>query len=131
MKTGRQFVKFGIVGALNTSIQFVVFVVLFRWLNIPMLVASGVGYLAGIINSYLINRVWTFEVREKRQTGEFLRFVAVNIVSMGVNLGTLKMLADGVGLMPEVAQVLAIGSSLVVNFSGNKWWTFRDNRIVG
>ncbi len=126
MKIGKQFIKFGLVGVLNTAVQFAVFVVLYRLLHWPMLVASGMGYLAGIVNSYFINRVWTFEVKGKRQTGEFLRFVAVNIVSMGVNLGTLKLLVDWGGLMPELAQVLAIGSSLVVNFAGNRFWTFRE-----
>jgi putative flippase GtrA len=125
MKTSSQFVKFGVVGILNTAVQFVVFIALFRWLNIPMMVASGLGYTAGIVNSYLINRVWTFQVKEKKQAGEFFRFVAVNIVAMGVNLGTLKALVFYGGLLPEIAQVLAIGSSLVVNFAGNKWWTFR------
>lgn len=126
MKTGKQFVKFGLVGVLNTAVQFVVFYFLFRQFHMPMMVASGLGYVAGIVNSYLINRVWTFEVKEKKQAGEFMRFVAVNIVSMGVNLGALKLLVVYGGLLPELAQVLAIGASLVVNFIGNKWWTFRS-----
>jgi len=125
MKIGTQFLKFGLVGVLNTLVQFVVFILLFRVVHFPMMVSSGLGYAAGILNSYLINRVWTFEVEAKPQAGEFLRFVVVNIVAMGVNLGTLKLLVSGGGLLPELSQVLAIGSSLVVNFVGNKWWTFR------
>ena len=46
---------------------------------------------------------------------------------MGVNVLTLKVLVAIVGILPEVAQVLAIGASLIVNFVGNKWWTFRDD----
>jgi putative flippase GtrA len=127
MKTGKQFVKFGIVGVVNTAVQFVVFYLLFRQLHLPMMVSSGLGYMAGVINSYLINRVWTFEVKEKKKAGEFMRFVAVNIVSMGVNLGALKLLVVYGGLLPELAQAFAIAASLVVNFAGNKWWTFRDD----
>ncbi len=126
MKTGKQFIRFGIVGVLNTAVQFVVFSALFRLFSLPMLLASGIGYLAGIVNSYLLNRVWTFEVSNQRRTSEFMRFVAVNLVAMGVNLGVLKILVESRDLVPEVAQVLAIGSSLVVNFCGNKWWTFRE-----
>ncbi len=125
MKTGKQFIKFGIVGVLNTGVQFAVFVLLFRWLNLPMLIGSGLGYLAGIVNSYFINRFWTFEVKGKRDKREFFRFFMVNIVSMGVNLGSLKLLVEQGSLLPELAQVFAIGSSLVVNFIGNKFWTFR------
>lgn len=125
MSTSKQFLKFGLVGVLNTGVQFVVFIALFRWLQVPMLVASGLGYAAGIVNSYFINRVWTFQVKERRQAGEFLSFVAVNLVAMAANLGTLKLAVARGGMVPEVAQVVAIGASLVVNFAGNKWWTFR------
>jgi len=127
MNTGSQFMRFGIVGVLNTAVQFLVFVLLFRVLHVPMILASGLGYIAGIVNSYLLNRTWTFKVRRRRETREFLRFVAVNILAMGVNLGTLKFLVATWAVVPEVAQILAIGASLVVNFAGNKWWTFRES----
>lgn len=129
MKLGRQFVKFGLVGVLNTIIHYLAFLLMYRLLNFPMLLASGLGYSAGIVNSYLINRVWTFEIKSNRRPREFLCFVTVNLVSMGVNLGTLKLLVDGDGMQPEFAQVLAIFSSLVVNFAGNKWWTFAQRKL--
>jgi len=128
MKLGKQFIKFGLVGVLNTGVQFIVFVVLYRLFHVPMILASGLGYLAGIANSYLINRVWTFQVAEKKQMGEFLKFFAVNLVAMAVNLGTLKLLVSQFGMLEELAQIFAIGSSLVINFAGNKWWTFRGNK---
>ena len=66
MSTARQFLKFGLVGVLNTGVQYVVFVGLFRLLGVPMLLASGIGYCAGIVNSYFLNRIWTFQVRSRR-----------------------------------------------------------------
>ena len=57
---------------------------------------------------------------------EFVKFCAVNIVSLGVNLLALQLLVSYAGIIPEIAQIIAIFCSLVVNFSGNKWWTFRN-----
>lgn len=125
MRTGAQFLRFGLVGGLNTAIQYVVFVVLFRLAGTPMVAASAIGYMAGIVNSYFINRSWTFRMDRTRSTGEFVRFLIVNLLAMGMNLLTLKLLVSRAGLSPEVAQVCAIGSSLAVNFAGNKLWTFR------
>lgn len=127
MRIGSQFVKFGLVGVLNTAIQYAVFVGLFRFANVPMVLASGIGYVAGILNSYFLNRVWTFRVQRARTNAEFARFLLVNLLAMGVNLLTLKALVSWVGLVPELAQVGAIFSSLVVNFAGNKLWTFRGD----
>ena len=125
MKTSAQFLRFGLVGGLNTAIQYVVFIVLFRLAAVSMVAASAAGYLAGIVNSYFINRSWTFRMDRTRSGGEFVRFLLVNILAMGMNLLTLKLLVSRAGLSPEIAQVCAIGSSLVVNFAGNKLWTFR------
>jgi len=126
MKIGPQFLKFGLVGGLNTGIQYGVWWLLFRLLGVPMLVASGLGYTAGIVNSYFLNRSWTFKAAGNRNAGEFGKFVVVNLVAMGMNLLALKFLVDGARLKPEIAQVLAIGASLVVNFAGNRIWTFRE-----
>ncbi len=125
MNTGAQFLRFGLVGGLNTAIQYGLFIVLFRLAGVPMVVASACGYLAGTVNSYFINRSWTFRIGRARTTGEFTRFLIVNLLAMGMNLLTLKLLVSRAGLSPEVAQMCAIGSSLVANFAGNKLWTFR------
>ncbi len=55
---------------------------------------------------------------------EFIRFIVVNLVSLGVNLLVLQMLVSQANIMPEIAQGVAILGALVVNFSGNKLWTF-------
>ncbi len=90
-----------------------------------MMLASGTGYLAGIVNSYFINRAWTFRMDRSRSAGEFARFVIVNVLAMGMNLLALKLLVSRSGMLPEAAQMCAIGASLLVNFAGNKLWTFR------
>lgn len=122
-----QFVKFGLVGVVNTALHYVVFLLLFRAMGVPMLLASGLGYTVGLLNSYVMNRAWTFRVVGPRRTAEFVRFVVVNLVAMGANLVALHLLTVA-GLIPEVAQVLAIGGSLVVNFVGNRIWVFGVGR---
>ena len=116
MRTGRQFVSFGLVGVVNTVIQYAVFVLLFRLVGVPMLAASAVGYACGLVNSYLMNHRWTFRTGRDRSRGEFLRFCLVNLVALGVNLLVLKALA-GAGVLPEIAQAVAIGFSLGAPFT--------------
>jgi len=125
MKLGWQFTRFGLVGVLNTAIQYAVFAILFRLAGLPMLLSSALGYLAGLLNSYYVNRKWTFAMREGGNRVEFARFLVVNLLAMGMNLLALKVLVARFGMLPEAAQILAIGASLVVNFAGNRWWTFR------
>ena len=44
---GRRMVRFGLVGVLNTGLDFFVFAILFYGFAWPLLVANSCGYLAG------------------------------------------------------------------------------------
>ena len=123
-----QFVKFGLVGVLNTALHFAVFYALYSLLGLYYLLASTIGYVVGLINSYILNRNWTFQSHDTDRRREFARFAWVNLFSLGGNLAALKALVVWGGLQPEVAQVLAILFSLVANFVGNRFWAFSSAR---
>jgi putative flippase GtrA len=127
MGTVRQFLVYALIGSLNTLIHLAVFSLLLRLCAAPLLVASTLGYCAGVANSYYMNRLWTFAVATRANSLEFGRFLLVNLVALGVNLVALRALATA-GITPELAQIGAIAASLAVNFAGNKWWTFHSTR---
>lgn len=121
----RQFVKFAMIGGLNTAVHYLIFLVLFRFVGIYYIAASAIGYCAGITNSYFFNRRWTFRSEETRQGGEFGKFTLVNVASVAVNLWVLQYCVGQLMMRPEFGQIGAIGFSMVTNFIGNKFWTFR------
>jgi putative flippase GtrA len=120
-----QLLRFSVVGGLNTALHFAIFVVLFRVFGVPMLLSSGIGYCTGVVNSYFMNRIWTFKTRSAPNRAEFLRFSLVNAAALALNLTVLKACSGGLGLLPEVAQAVAIVVSLATNFLGNKFWAMR------
>ena len=128
MNLSRQFMAFCLIGVVNSTIHYVVFLFLFRVLGGPMLPASGLAYGCGLLNSYFMNRHWTFRSVQRRSISEFARFTLVNVVALATNLVGLQVLVDRGGWRPELAQIVAIGASLVINFAGNRWWTFRLGR---
>jgi putative flippase GtrA len=119
-----QFVKFAVVGVLNSAIQYLVFLFLYSFIGTQYLLASIIGYVAGMTNSYILNRRWTFQSRNQKRLTELSRFVAVNLVSLGVNLGLLYLLVSTGVMIPQWAQLVAITGSTLVNFVLNKVWTF-------
>ena len=119
-----QFVKFSLVGVLNTGIHYVVFLLLYKCFEIYFLLASAIGYCMGLINSFFMNRVWTFRSKTMRKKTQFMKFVIVNLLAMLINLGTLGILKVIFNVAPEFGQAISIGSAMIVNFLGNKYWTF-------
>lgn len=118
-----EFVKFALVGVLNTGIDVAAFFLL-TWMGVPYVAAQVVSYSSGAANSYLLNKLWTF-----RSCGlsyaEIVRFVIVNLVSLGISVVSLTFLYDTAGLGLASAKGGATVCALAANFLGNKLWVFR------
>src|SRR5262249_14079355 len=119
-----QFVKFGIVGVSNTLLTFVVFTVLVKGFGVWYVAASAIGFLVGTVNSFLLNRRWTF----RGHVGDALtpvRWFVVQGCGLALNLALIYLLVDGAGLDRLLGQAGAIGVVTVLPFLANRAWTFR------
>jgi putative flippase GtrA len=119
-----QFVKFGTVGISNTLLTFVIYTFLLKVLGVWYLAASAIGFAAGAVNGFLLNRRWTFRghVGDSRTP---LRWAVVQTCGLGLNEALLFLWVDGVGLDKLVGQALAIVVVTVSTFLANRAWTFR------
>ena len=118
-----EFMKFALVGLLNTAVDVVIFFLL-TWVNTPYVAAQVVSYSCGAANSYLLNKFWTF-----RSSGlsyaEVVRFTVVNLVSLAISIVALTLLHETAGLDLAVSKAGATVCALAANFLGNKLWVFR------
>ncbi|MFR3906992.1 MAG: GtrA family protein, partial [Christensenellales bacterium] len=85
-----QLVKYNIVGVINTLVDFLVYQLL-TYLGMKYAIAQCISYSCGILNSYFFNSRWTFKRDSGRSKKEFIYFVAVNLVSMGLSVLLLKV----------------------------------------
>ncbi len=81
-----RFVRFCITGGLNTLVDFIVFFLLTGSLKWPVIPSQVISYSAGILNSYCINRRWTFQTRNQFFGREMLWFIGVNLCVLGVSV---------------------------------------------
>ena len=62
-----QLLKYGVIGASNTLITLVVFYVLNTLLGAAYGLANTIGYILGLINSFVWNRNWVFKTKVNRK----------------------------------------------------------------
>jgi putative flippase GtrA len=126
----RQFVKFCLVGVLNTVLTLSGIFLLMRIFKVNYVISNMVGYVLGVVNSFLWNKRWTF--RSKGPLGrESVAFGAVFALSYVIQLGGLVLLKEIVHVHVEIAQVLSLVLFSVINFLGNKFISFAQaNRPV-
>lgn len=100
----RQFVKFCIVGASSTLLDFAVFYLFIEVVHLQQhVIAAGVSenlaqdvarmgavflaFLVAVTNGFYWNNRWTFRTGEQAGSRErYLRFVATNVIGLGLNL---------------------------------------------
>ena len=119
--------KFLVVGVMNFLVDYGVLSLLNGALGMPLVFANIISYSCGIINSFIMNRYWTFKIKLKFFSVHFLKFIFVNLVSLGVNTLAVYILGDLYSLPNIVAKLIATVFSFVVNFSGNKLLVFRED----
>jgi putative flippase GtrA len=122
-----QIVKFGLIGFLNTAIDFGMFALLTMAAGLEPVFSHIVSYSCGVLNSYFFNRTWTFQRREKGNAAEFLKFAFVNLISLGVSSLVLYLLEYKAGFNLYLSKLGATICSLAVNFIGSKLIVFKES----
>ncbi len=121
--------KFGLTGLLNTGVDFAVFTLLAQWLSVNIYAAQAVAYAAGTLNSYIINRSWTFRSEERFFSATMLKFLALNLCMLGLSVILLRFFTVSIGLSKFPAKVAATLVTLAISFVVNNFWVFKKNKI--
>ncbi|CEE03048.1 putative membrane protein [Caldibacillus thermoamylovorans] len=120
----KQFLKFGAVGILNTLISVVAYNILVL-IGLNYIISNISGYTLGVLNSYYWNKNWVFKSGSKRN-GLFLKFIAVNVISLGFNTLFLYILVDTLNFHSVISQLIATVIGMIINFVLNKKWAFES-----
>lgn len=144
----RQFVKFCIVGASSTLIDFAIYLWLIEIVHLQGVVGSVEGgralaqccsFLFAVTNGFIWNSRWTFhETHREGRHERYGKFVLTNMVGLALNQAVLwaasRAVPAGVvaALAPYlrdpagfVGKVVAVFVVVFWNFSASKYWTFR------
>ena len=134
------FIKYNLIGVLNTLITLAVVWVLHQLLNWNLELSNFLGYVAGGVNSYVMNRIWNFKSTNGKRC-EMIRFAVIFIFAYLLNLGVLEitdaalspsgtLASVGAFFAPYckygfVANVVANVVYVIASFGLYKCWVFR------
>ena len=116
-----QFARFVLVGISNTMLSYVVYAALVL-AAVPYALAGALGFAAGAVNGYRLNRRWTFHRRDS--TGLLARYLVVQLAGLGATSGLLWLLVAGGHLHRLPSYALTIPFVTVATFVANRSWVF-------
>ena len=121
--------KFGIVGAVNTGLDFGVANILHVGLHTNQYLAKTVSVTIAATSSYFMNRYWTFRHRARTGIGrEYSLFFVLNGVGLLIALACIWLVMgplDRQGVLWfNVAQVAGLVLGMLFRFTTYKRWVF-------
>lgn len=130
-KLFREALKFGIVGGVNTVINFVVFNALaLTVFHGGQLKANVIATVFATFTSYFMNRHWTYRDRPKSaMRRETMLFIGFNTAGLVIELGVLGIAKYGLGtdslLLLNVFKFLGLGLATIFRFYTYRTFVFR------
>jgi len=125
MSLSRQFIRFAAVGACGTVVQYTMLKIGTEWLAMQAAWASAIGYVMGSVVNYTLNYFFTFQSGKSHMEAASKYFTLLGI-GFCINTGLMALLADHLGWNKWIAQMLATGIGLIWNFTGSRFWAFKE-----
>jgi putative flippase GtrA len=130
-----QIIRFGMVGIFNTSID-VLILNLLLW-RFPthdanlLLLYNLAAYTIGALNSFMLNKYWTFQRRQAATSGELLRFASIGVIGILCNSGIVWIVAKilhpliaNTVLWANASKFSAIIGTAIISYLGMRLWVF-------
>ncbi len=120
-KLFRQMIRFGFVGFLCFFIDYGIMVFLYRLLGLDPLVASGISFTVSVVVNYILSVTIVFEMdKDKSRLKEFIVFVFLSIIGLGINQACMWFGVGTLHQMPEFVKIAATAVVMVYNFISRK-----------
>lgn len=129
-----QLAKFGLVGVLNTAIDFGILNFLSGYLQVTegvqLIPIKATSFFVALVNSYWWNKNWVFESKKK---ANLVTFVVVSVIGISLNVSAVYILTTliqppatmSAQIWLNLANVAATFLSLAWNFLGYRLVVFK------
>jgi putative flippase GtrA len=112
-----QFIRFVIVGLINTFNYYVLYLLLYHLVSLDYMFAHIIAFLISMIGSFYLNSYFTYKVKPTLK--KFFQFPLTYVVNITITTFAIWLFVDVIGwsetLSPLLATVLAIPFTFVVS----------------
>ena len=121
-----QFIKFAFVGAFCATIEFSLFSFMVTYFGDKnYMYFNATAFTNAVIINYLISRSWIFERGRYSGNVEFLVFLLVAVIALGLNQTVLYVAFSLLHWNLYLSKVLSILLVVVWNFTAKKFFVFK------
>lgn len=120
-----QFIRFAIVGILNTAVSLITIYILMHLFSVEYKLSNLIGYILGVINSFFWSKLWVFKKNNSNILKEAVYFILIFAVCYGIQFTALVLFVEKLHIHPDIAQFLGMCVYTLFNFMLNRCITFK------
>ena len=117
-------IRFVIIGFFSTLINYSIFNILF-FLTQKIILSSYLGYLAGLLNSYLFGKTWVFKVNSKIPISKKTSYLIIYFIGGTIMTFIISKLQN-IGINYKLAWFIGLNFSVANNYLGSKYIIFNE-----
>lgn len=117
-----QFTRYAVVGLASNAIGYVLYL-LITWGGVGPKTAMTCLYIGGVLQTFVVNSRWSFGFAGAAAPA-LVRYATAYALGYFVNLLTLILLVDQVGLPHQLVQGVMILVVAVMLFMAQRYWVF-------
>lgn len=121
-----QFFRFALVGSVGTAGHYLTLFLLVRFGQLTPVAASVIGSVVGALINYLLNYKYTFRSQAGHRHA-LSKFMMVALAGTLINMVIMWLGVNLLSMNYVIVQLMATGTVLLVNFTLNRYWTFRES----
>lgn len=120
----QQFIKYAIVGASSATID-IGLLNLFLYWHWPILPANTIAFIIAVINSYFLNKYWTYQDRTRNWKTQLPFYIIIYGVGLAVSNGSIYWLSILLHWDVNMVKIMSMIAIIAWNFLAPRFFIFK------
>lgn len=119
-----KFLKFAVVGLSGVLVDFGTTWFFKEKAKVHKYLANAIGFTVAASSNYFLNRIWTFASHNPQIGVEYVKFLVISLIGLGINTLILWLLVSRFKQRFYLSKLFAIAVVTIWNFFMNWIFTF-------
>lgn len=117
-------IKYALVGLSGVAVDFSATWIAKEKIKLNKYLANSIGFALAVTSNYLLNRYWTFNDFEAPIGPQYLKFIIISVVGLGLNNLFLYLLVKKLRTGFYFSKLLVLVLIFLWNYTANYFYTF-------
>ena len=124
----KELINYGIFGVLTTAVNYVMYVLCAKLLNIDMLISTFIAWFVSVLFAYVTNKKYVFESKTNKKTEifrEIVSFISFRILSGIIDMIVMYITVDLLELNDLIMKLVSNIIVIILNYVFSKLFIFK------